>query len=111
MTTTVHGTPASRAAYATPCPALPALMVQTPLLRSSAGSNATAFAAPRSLKALIGCRFSSLSQISGAPATPCSSRISGVRVMTPEMRSRAAWISSSVTGRTGGAVAPRTKCQ
>ena len=43
-TTTLHGTPASRAAYATPCPALPALIVQTPRARSAAGNDATAFA-------------------------------------------------------------------
>ena len=30
MTTTVQGTPAARAAYATPWPALPALIVHTP---------------------------------------------------------------------------------
>ena len=34
-TTTVHGMPAFRAAYATPCPAFPALIVQTPRLRSA----------------------------------------------------------------------------
>ena len=66
ITTTVHGTPASRAAYATPCPALPALIVQTPLRALLGVSIATAFAAPRILNALIGCRFSSFSQISGA---------------------------------------------
>src|SRR5262245_7853398 len=35
IATTVQGTPASRAAYATPCPALPALIVHTPRLRSA----------------------------------------------------------------------------
>ena len=80
MTTTVHGIPASRAANATPCPALPALIVQTPLRASSGESIATAFAAPRILNALIGCRFSSFSQISGAGAS-CRSLISGVRVI------------------------------
>ena len=35
MATTVQGMPASRAAKATPCPAFPALMVHTPLLRAS----------------------------------------------------------------------------
>jgi len=49
ITTTVHGTPDCLAAYATPCPALPALIVQTPRLRSDSGSIATALAAPRNL--------------------------------------------------------------
>jgi hypothetical protein len=77
-------------------------MVHTPFARATGGRSATAFAAPRILNALIGCRFSSLSQISGTPSSPCRRRISGVRVMTPRMRSRAARISSMVTGRTGG---------
>ena len=49
MATTVHGTPAARAAYATPWPALPALIVQTPRRRSASDNSATALAAPRSL--------------------------------------------------------------
>src|SRR5439155_22675176 len=65
ITTTVQGTPAFRAAYATPCPALPALIVHTPRLRSDSDNIATALAAPRNLYALIGCRFSSLSRMSG----------------------------------------------
>src|SRR5205085_2230089 len=78
IATTVHEIPASRAAYATPCPALPALIVHTPLLRASGVSIATAFAAPRNLNALIGCRFSSFSQISGL-SLPLSRRsVSGL---------------------------------
>ncbi len=49
ITTTEHGTPACRAAQATPWPALPALMVHTPRRRSASDSMATALAAPRSL--------------------------------------------------------------
>ena len=49
IATTVQGTPTCRAAYATPCPALPALIVHTPRLRSASDSMATALAAPRSL--------------------------------------------------------------
>ena len=49
IATTVHGTPAARAAYATPWPAFPALIVQTPHLRSASGNIATALAAPRNL--------------------------------------------------------------
>src|SRR6266851_4655528 len=101
IATTVHAIPASRAAYATPCPALPALMVQTPFLRASGDSIATAFAAPRILKALIGCRFSSFSQISGAGES-WRSLTSGVRMARFLMRWRAARISSRLTGRTGG---------
>jgi hypothetical protein len=48
-TTTMQGTPAALAAYATPWPALPALIVQTPRLRSGSDNAATAFAAPRNL--------------------------------------------------------------
>ena len=101
IVTTVAGTPAARAAKATPCPALPALIVHTPFCRSSGLSMATAFAPPRSLNALIGCRFSSLSQISGAAAS-WRSLTSGVRKIVFLIRSRAARISSRVTGRTGG---------
>ena len=49
MMTTVQGTPARRAAYATPCPALPALIVQTPRRRAASDIMATALTAPRSL--------------------------------------------------------------
>ena len=49
IATIVHGMPAARAAYATPCPALPALIVQTPRLRSVSDSIATALAAPLNL--------------------------------------------------------------
>jgi hypothetical protein len=49
IATTVQGTPNARAAYATPCPALPALTVHTPQARSSSDRLATAFAAPRIL--------------------------------------------------------------
>ena len=43
----MHGTPACLAAYATPCPALPALIVQTPRFRSESGNIATALAAQK----------------------------------------------------------------
>src|ERR1700680_2720891 len=100
MATTVQGTPALRAAYATPCPAFPALIVQTPRFRASSESAATALAAPRSLYALMGWRFSSLSQISGC-SPPSSRRTSGVRTMTPAMRLRAASMASNEIGCTG----------
>ena len=54
IATTVQATPKPRAANATPWPAFPALIVQTPLLLASGDSIATAFAAPRSLNELIG---------------------------------------------------------
>src|SRR6266516_4674579 len=100
IATTVHGTPAARAAYATPWPAFPALIVQTPRRRSASDKSATALAAPRSLYALIGCRFSSLSRTSGNPG-PSSSRTNGVRTMVPAMRFRASRISLNAMGRTG----------
>src|SRR6266550_2011778 len=100
IATTVHATPAARAAYATPWPALPALIVQTPRRRSASDNSATALAAPRSLYALIGWRFSSLSRTSGNPG-PSSRRTSGVRTIVPAMRFRASRISSKPMGRTG----------
>ena len=108
ITTTVHATPACRAAYATPCPALPALIVQTPLARSAGGILATALAAPRSLYALVGCRFSSLRRTSGIPG-PRSSFTNGVRRIVPAMRVRAASMAASVIGRTGASVMKRLK--
>src|SRR5205814_4692183 len=54
---------------------------------------AMAFTAPRSLNEPIGCRFSSLSQIS-AGASSRLSRTSGVSTAAPAMRSRAARIAS-----------------
>jgi hypothetical protein len=48
----------------------PVLVVTSPSASASRGALSTAFAAPRSLKEPIGCRFSSLSQISaGASST------------------------------------------
>src|SRR6266700_6314247 len=100
IATTLHGTPAARAAYATPWPALPALIVHTPRRRSASDNSATALAAPRSLYALIGWRFSSLSRTSGNPG-PSSSRTNGVRTIVPAMRLRASRISFNAMGRTG----------
>src|SRR6266566_2172863 len=100
IATTLHGTPAARAAYATPWPALPALIVHTPRRRSASDSSATALAAPRSLYALIGWRFSSLSRTSGKPG-PSSRRTSGVRTIVPAMRFCASRISLNAMGRTG----------
>src|SRR5579863_841363 len=77
-------------------------MVQTPSLRCEGESKATAFAAPRSLYALIGCRFSSLTRTS-IPGIP-SRASSGVRTMVPAMRSRAARMSAISIGRTGSSV-------
>jgi hypothetical protein len=48
---------------------------------------AIAFPAPRSLKQPIGCRFSHLSQMSAGAST--FSRMSGVRMAMPRIRSRA----------------------
>ena len=76
-TTTEHGTPSRRAFQATPCAMLPALAVQTPAANSSGGMRPIAFAEPRILNEPIGCRFSSLSQISGPSSTP--RRTSGER--------------------------------
>src|SRR5579864_7149876 len=59
ITSTLHGTPAFRAASATPWAALPALTVHTPRLRCSSGRRRTALYAPRILNDPIGCRHSS----------------------------------------------------
>ena len=59
-TITVQGTPASRAAHATPCAMFPALAVTTPSRSSSGDVCRIAFVAPRILNEPIGCRFSSL---------------------------------------------------
>jgi hypothetical protein len=59
MIITVHGAPASRAASATPCAALPALTVQTPSFNCSRDSWRTTLYAPRILKERIGCSTSS----------------------------------------------------
>ena len=56
----LHGTPALRAASATPWAALPALTVQTPPRRCSSGRSLTELYAPRILKEPIGWRHSSL---------------------------------------------------
>ena len=66
-TTIVAGTPSSRAIHATPCAMFPVLVVTTPFASADRGASRMALAAPRSLKEPIGCRFSSLSQISPAP--------------------------------------------
>ena len=54
ITRTEARAPASRAASATPCAALPALTVHTPSVSADAGSLDTAFIAPRILKEPIG---------------------------------------------------------
>src|ERR1700679_937796 len=105
IATTVHGTPAKRAAYATPWPALPALIVQTPRWRSLSGIIATALTAPRNLYELVGCKFSSLRRISGKFG-PKSSRINGVRATTPATLVRASRISDSCNGRIASNVIP-----
>src|SRR3954468_6869777 len=65
-----------------------------------------ALAAPRSLKEPMGCRFSSLSQISaGAPSA--FRRTSGVRSVTPARRSRAAR-TSSIVGADRDRMGPET---
>ena len=63
-TTTVQGTPRSRAMNATAWAQLPALAVITPRSISRSGSEAKRFAAARILKQAKGCKFSSFSQIS-----------------------------------------------
>jgi hypothetical protein len=104
-TTTVQGMPNDLAPHATPCAMFPALAVYTPFASRSGDSVASrcmAFVAPRSLKEPIGCRHSSLSQIS-AGASTCS-RTNGDRRTVPEMRARAALISSRVLGASVGVV-------
>ena len=76
-TTTVQGTPRSRARKAAACAQLPALAVMTPRSSSESGIPANSAAAARILKEAKGCRFSGLSQISSAPGW--GSRRSGVR--------------------------------
>src|SRR5687768_1664030 len=91
--TTVQGIPRLRAHQATPCAMLPADAVRTPRASCDAGIAAIALAAPRILKEPIGCRFSSLSQISAGDAGR-SRRTSGVRRAIPDRQSRAARMSS-----------------
>jgi len=57
---TVAGVPLSRAAHATAWPWFPALAATTPAARSCAESVARRFAAPRTLKEPVRCRFSAL---------------------------------------------------
>jgi hypothetical protein len=64
---------------------LPVLVVTTPCASSARGAVRIAFAAPRSLKEPIGCRLSSLSQISAGASSTCS-RTSGVRSTVVAMR-------------------------
>src|SRR5579864_2313171 len=59
MTITEQRAPTCRAAYATPCAALPALTVHTPPASSSAVNWRIALYAPRILKDPIGCNTSS----------------------------------------------------
>ena len=87
-TTTVPGRRARRATHATPCAMLPALAVHDAARQLSRGApGGSRSTAPRILNEPIGCRFSSLSQIS-AGASTCS-RTSGVRSATPAIVSRA----------------------
>ena len=88
----VAGTPSSRAAQATPWAMLPALAVTTPLAVAAGGACRIALTAPRILNEPIGCRFSSLSQISAGPST--GRRRSGVRIAAPAIVSRARSISA-----------------
>ena len=67
--TIVAGMPSSRAIHATPCAMFPVLVVTTPSSSASLGALRIAFDAPRSLKEPIGCRFSSLSQISAGASS------------------------------------------
>src|SRR5688500_376815 len=73
---------------------LPALAVTTPRAVSPAGACRIALAAPRILNDPIGCRHSSLSQISAA-ASGASSRTSGVWIAAPRIVSRARSMSAS----------------
>src|ERR1700674_1860727 len=64
----LQGTPALRAASATPWAALPALTVQTPRRLSFSGKSRTALYAPRILKEPMGCRHSNFRKISDGPS-------------------------------------------
>jgi hypothetical protein len=72
---------------------LPALTVTTPLRTSASGACRSALTAPRILNEPIGCRFSSLSQISAGAST--GRRTSGVRIAAPAIVSRARSISAN----------------
>ena len=76
-TTTVQGTPRSRAMKAAAWAQFPALAVITPRESSASLSEPKRLAAARILKQAKGWRFSSFSQISSGPST--GSRTSGVR--------------------------------
>ena len=76
-TTTVQGTPRSRAMNAAAWAQFPALAVMTPRASSASLSEPKRLAAARILKQAKGCRFSSFSQTSSGPST--GSRTSGVR--------------------------------
>jgi hypothetical protein len=71
---------------------LPALAVTTPFAVAVCGACLIALTAPRILNEPIGCRFSSLSQISAGPST--GRRRSGVRIAAPAIVSRARSISA-----------------
>ena len=79
MTMTLQRAPAFLAANATPCAALPALTVQTPLASSSGASRRTALYAPRILNDPIGCSVSSFRKISGPPGVRGPTGTRGVR--------------------------------
>ena len=95
--TMVAWMPSRCALMATPCAWLPALAATTPRLRSSGVSSANLFAAPRSLKEPVRCRFSSLKWIR-APHSSLNGSESGqgVTATIPRMRSRAAMTSCRV---------------
>ena len=102
--TTVASTPASAAAYATPCAWLPAETAITPRLRSSASSAAMRAIAPRGLNEPVFWNSSSLSRTS-APVISESHAVRHVGVRwsgEPAIRSRTRRMSSSVGGCTAG---------
>ncbi len=93
--TMVAAIPSSWACRATAWAWLPADMAMTPRRRSSALSNASRFAAPRSLKAPVACRLSSLSVDLGARGARERVGGQGRGAQTPAMRAAAASTSAS----------------
>src|SRR6185437_6031118 len=105
--TMVAAMPSRLAWRATAWAWLPADIAMTPERRSAGESRASRLAAPRSLKAPVGCRFSSLSTTSAPVARDRASLwIVGLRSTRPAMRAAAASTSASaIMQRDGPATA------
>jgi hypothetical protein len=110
--TTVSFAPSSRAAYAAPSAALPALTVMRPASSASRESVRTRFSAPRSLNDPVCWRHSAFAT-TGPPASrsSASDRRTGVRTTRPRSASLAARASASVGSAGIRRQAPNLRCR